>query len=238
MSVVDILEISERSVTAFVGCGGKTSLIELVSGKLRGKVLVSPTTKMFPMRGEGVMLCETTGQCEEHVPQAGVQCFGRLNRATGKLESLPEEVLASLVPAYDVTLLEADGSAGFSCKGWLKSEPVVPAFCTGTVGVVTMDALGKPATEENVFRLKEFLSLCSLKEGDAITAQALEAMVCAPEGMFKNSVGNKYLCVNRVEDEPASSAALAFLLSIKEKYPGFFRKTFYGSVRHDIWQEV
>ena len=239
MTVVDYLDICEGSVIAVVGCGGKTALVELLADKLRDKkVLVSTTTKIFPLKTEGIMLCETMRQCEDHQPQAGIQCLGILNAASGKLEPLPDHVLAEMIPRYDVTFLEADGSRRLPCKGWLSNEPVIPACCTHTVGILTMSALGKAAVETIAHRLPEFLALTGLEKGDPITTQALEAMVCAPVGMFKNSAGKQYLLVNQVEDDTAASAARSFLQTIKAKYPNRFERALFGSIHLDAWEEV
>jgi len=237
--VIDYLDISDGSVAAVVGCGGKTSLIELLADRFRDKkVLISTTTKIFPPKMKDVMLCETLRQCEEHEPRRGIQCMGLLNSASGKLEALPEAFLAALQPRYDIVLLEADGSRGLPCKGWLANEPVVPDYCTHTLGLITMSALGKTAGETTVHRLPEFFVLTGVGEGQVITMQALEAMVCAPTGMFKNGAGQQYVIVNQAEDDAASRVALTFLQSIKEKYPARFKKLLFGSVRHNAWQEV
>jgi probable selenium-dependent hydroxylase accessory protein YqeC len=239
MTVVDYLDISAGSVMAITGCGGKTSLMLLIAEKLRDKkVLVTTTTQMFPVKAHNVMLCETLRQCEEHEPQTGIQCLGLLNKESGKLGPLPGAFLEGQAPRYDVMLLEADGSRGLPCKGWLKNEPVVPHYCTHTVGVVTMNALGRAATETVVHRLPEFLALTGLKEGEAITPQALEAMVCAPAGMYKNSAGRQYLLINQAEGDAAVCAARSFLRIIQEKYPNRFERLLYGSVHQDAWQEV
>jgi len=250
MSVIDSLNISTGSIVAVVGCGGKSSLIELMAEGLRDKkVLISTTTKIFPPKMNDIMvtaiktavtdsLCETLEECEEHEPRMGVQCMGILNRASGKLEALPEAFLAGLLPRYDVVLLEADGSRGIHCKGWLANEPVVPHYCTHTVGLITMNALGKPAGENTVHRLPEFFALTGVGEGRTITMAALEAMVCAPNGMFKNSVGQLYVIVNQVEDDVTAAIAQTFLQAIKEKHPARFEKLLYGSVRHDAWQDL
>ena len=239
MPVTDYLSISTGSVAAVVGCGGKTSLVELMADRLREKkVLISTTTKIYPPKMKDIMLCETLRQCEEHEPQTGIQCMGLLNRASGKLEALPDAFLADLQSRYDIVLLEADGSRGLACKGWLANEPVVPHYCTHTVGLLTMGALGKPAGENTVHRLPEFFALTNVGEGQTITVEALEAMVCAPGGMFKNSAGQRYVLVNQIEDDASAAAALTFLRTIKEKYPARFEKLLFGSVRHDAWQEV
>jgi len=202
------------------------------------KVLISTTTKIYPPKMKDVVLCETLRECEEHEARTGVQCMGLLNSASGKLEALPEAFLAGLQQRYDVVLLEADGSRGLPCKGWRANEPVVPPYCTHTVGIVTMNALGKQAGEKTVHRLPEFFALTGVGEGRTITAAALEAMVCDPNGMFKNSAGQRYVIVNQAEDEETAIAARSFLLAINEKHPARFEKLLFGSVHNDAWQEV
>jgi len=234
-----LLEISSGSAVAVVGCGGKTSLIELIAMLcIDRKVLVSTTTKTFPMISDVATLCDTMESCIEHVPQTGIQCLGKFNERNGKLEALPENILVDLVPHYDIVLMEADGSRWLPCKGWLDSEPVVYYYSTHTVGVVTMNALGRAATSEVVHHLPEFLTLTGLREGDIITEQVLEDMVCLPKGMFKGSVGKEYLLVNKVENENEIRIAEAFLQKIKAKYPGRFNRLIYGSVHRNTWYEV
>lgn len=239
MTANDSFALPNGSVAAVIGCGGKTAFIELMARSLSDKkVLVTPTTKIFPMRKDNVILCETLQQCEQHKPGPGIQCLGLLNATSGKLEALPEHTLSGMIPRYDITLMEADGSRGLPCKGYLANEPVIPRFCTHTIGIVTMNALGKAAAHAVVHRLPEFLALTGLREGEAITAQTLEAMVCAPGGMFKNAAGQQFLLVNQTEDDASAHAALSFLQTIKTKFPQRFAKLLYGSVRHDAWQEV
>ena len=234
-----LLEITAGSVVSVVGCGGKTSLIELISmHNSDKKVLISPTTKTFPMVSDRVMLNDTLENCIKHKPQIGVQCLGIYNSKNKKLEALPGDILADMVPDYDIVLIEADGSRWLPCKGWRDNEPVIPSYSTLTVGVVTMSALGKAATAETVHHLPEFLALTGLKEGEIITNQVLEDMVCLPGGMFKDSAGHQYLLVNRVEDESTIKETKLFLKRIKEKYPNRFKRLIYGSVHSNEWHEV
>ncbi|MDR2568811.1 MAG: putative selenium-dependent hydroxylase accessory protein YqeC [Oscillospiraceae bacterium] len=237
--ITSILEIKNGSVVSFVGCGGKTSLIELIALQNRDlKVLVSPTAKMFPIFTDGVIVCDTIKSSALHVPQIGIQVLGQLNIESGKLEALPVQVLSDMVPFYDIMLLEADGSRCLPCKGWRDNEPVVHSFCTHTVGVVTMSALGKAARGDIAHNLSEFLSLTGLCEGDKITEQALVDMVCLENGMFKNSVGQRFLLVNKVEDEETELAAASFLKAVKMKYPSRFKRIIYGSVLQNDFHEM
>ena len=62
-----LLEISSGCAVAVVGCGGKTSLIELIAMlSIDKKVLVSTTTKTFPMISDKVTLCDTLESCIRH----------------------------------------------------------------------------------------------------------------------------------------------------------------------------
>ena len=219
--IPETLGLSGGSIAAVVGCGGKTSLIGLMAKSFRNKkVLVSPTTKMFPMNADGF------------------DCLGIFHEDSGKLGALPARELKDLIPRYDITLLEADGSKGFFAKGWRENEPVVPHYCTHTIGVVTLKALGLAATSGVVHCLPEFLALTGLREGETISAEALSEMVGSPLGMFKNSAGRRFLIVNQIEDDDAARAAQAFLMMIKARYPGRFERHIYGSIHYNTWLEV
>jgi probable selenium-dependent hydroxylase accessory protein YqeC len=232
----DCLDLSKGSVAAVVGCGGKTALIKAVAKELTANsVLISTTSKIFPPEKNWCSLCLTLAACKKHKPHSGIQCMGILNAQTGKLEALPENVLAKIVPAYDVVLLEADGSKGLDCKGWLASEPVVPPYCTHTIGVVTIKPVAKIASETIVHRLNTFLALTELQAGEKITMQALQNMVCKDEGMFKHSAGKKYLVLNQIEDDDARKMARTFFAGIKKQTHNFFYKLIYGSAHLNKW---
>ena len=227
------------NILAFVGCGGKTTFINSLAHEYKHlKVLVTPTTKIMPMNEEGVLLRKTLQECVNHIPVTGIQCLGILNRTTGKLEALPGELLEEIHMQYDLILLEADGSRGLPCKGWLPGEPVIPKFVTHSVGIVTMSAIGMPADEEHVLRLPEFLALTGLDAGNAITPEALLTMVCAPGGMFKNSIGKMHLFINRAEDEKTAQLSEAWLNAVYNKYPKRFATLAYGSAQTNKWRKV
>lgn len=239
----------EPAIVAVVGCDGKTTFIESLARECCDKkVLVTPTTKIFPMAGHSVagshsmagghsvVLRSTLAECEAHSPVSGIQCLGIKNAATGKLEALPPQLLAEIVPQYDVVLLEADGSRGLPCKGWRANEPVVPVFCTHTVGILTLNALGKPADERYVLNLAEFCALTGLQRGEAIHLHALERMLCAERGMFRNAAGRQCLLLNQAEDENAAPAA-AWARDLRRKMPQRFFRLAYGSAGKNDWTE-
>jgi probable selenium-dependent hydroxylase accessory protein YqeC len=221
MQIQKALNLAPPAVLAIIGCGGKTSLIKLLAASWPDKkILISPTTKMSPL----------------HIQN--VDCRGVYNEKTGKLESLSPEKLAELIPNYDISLLEADGSRGLPCKGWLETEPVIPEYSTHTIAVVPITVLGKSATAEYVHNLPLFLELTGLKEGQPITEKALQNMILSPGGMFKNSAGKRVLLINQAEEKSAKKSAEQLCRQIKQNHPKFFCKLIYGSVFNDVWVEV
>jgi len=224
-------------IAAVIGCGGKTTFIKSLAHEFRHKkVLITPSTKIFPMNDEDIVLCATLPECLSHIPANGIQCLGILNKQTGKLQALPMMVLEEMVTHYDLVLLEADGSNGLPCKGWLPDEPVIPPFCTHSIGIVTLQALGKPADGDSVLRLPEFLQLTGLRHGEVITFQTMIDMVCAANGMFHNSTGRQWLLVNQAEDDP--DAAQEWLKLIEQAHPGRFACLAYGSARLNSWSMI
>ncbi len=233
-SLTGLAKLESGGIAAFVGCGGKTSIINLLATEnAQKKVLISPTTKIRPPKG--VPLCDTVEKCAAHAPRAGVQTMGISNEETGKLEALPMGKLESIVRDYDLALLEADGSFSLPCKGWREYEPVVPAFCTHTVGVAAIGAVGRIVCADTVFRLPVFLKLTGAKEGDRITIKMLAEMICASGGMLKNAVGRRIFIANQVESEEAKTNARALLGYIQQKWKGLFDGMIYGSARNNAW---
>lgn len=226
------------AAVAVVGCGGKTTFIESLACELRHKkVLITPTTKILPMESPGVVLCKTLQECRIHTAVQGIQCLGILG-SNKKLRALPSELLAKTMEQYDLILLEADGSRGLPCKGWLPAEPVVPEFSTHTVGIVTLKALNEAATEHNVLRLPEFSALTGTKPGHRITLETLCTMLCAPGGMFKNSAGKRYVFINQIESSSDASLAQELAKRIQKQCPNYFSGFAWGSAKTNLWKEV
>lgn len=230
--LVRALALGPGARVAVSGCGGKTSLVGLLAQQnAASRVLVSPTTKIRPM--PHALLLPSAAAALAHTPKPGIQCAGEYHPETQKLHSLPPEVLAQIHPRYHLVLMEADGSRGLPCKGWLPYEPVVPSFATHTIGIITLGALGLPATETSVLRLPQFLALTGLARGAPITLEALAKMACAPEGMFRQRSGEVILFLNQVEDAQALQHARHFTVIIQSLYPGIVHRFVIGSVHQN-----
>jgi len=181
------LLLPHERIVAFVGAGGKTSLIYALARQLSGwgcRVLVTTTTKMMPPSRNFMLL---PGERVPHYKHLTVG--SALDPETGKLLGVGPDEIPGLRERFraDFVLVEADGAAGRPIKAPEAHEPVIPACADLVVGLIGLDALGKPADAATVHRLETFLRVTGMNEGDSIGEQALKALAAHPDGLFKGA---------------------------------------------------
>lgn len=183
----ELLEGGKR-LAAFVGAGGKTSLIYALGSQLADqgqRVVITTTTRMLaPARDllllrPGVVI----------PPYRLITVGSAVETDKGKLVGFAPwdigELLARLEP--DVILVEADGAAGRSVKAPAGHEPVIPELADLVVGVMGLDALGRAVDGDTVFRLERFCAVTGLRPGEIIGPAAFTALAGHPEGLFKGA---------------------------------------------------
>ncbi len=175
------------------GAGGKTALLYALAEKAAAE-------------GKNVIVSTTT-----HILQPEENCAGSLQEVRklwrsgrfavvgtpceeGKLKMLPEEELAFWDQEADLLLLEADGAKGYPLKVPAAHEPVIPAQCVMLIGVMGMDALGKPL-KDACFRLEEAKALLNCGEDHPVTQEDLVSIALSPAGLAKGSEGREYCIV-------------------------------------------
>jgi probable selenium-dependent hydroxylase accessory protein YqeC len=217
-------------VVTVIGSGGKTSLIHLIAAKtaLQGKkVLITTTTKIFPVEG-----AVTEGKLPGNAGllyrlKTGVMVAGRFNEELGKLEPPGEEGLAEILEVYDLVLIEGDGSRMLPLKGWAEHEPVVPANTVCTVGVLPLWPLGNPVSEKIVHRMSLFSALTGAAEGDILTPEHLLRVICGGgKSLFSAAMGRKILFLSHIEDEAGIEKAGELVALL----PAEFRAGLYGII--------
>ena len=170
----DVLEIG-KGVTAVVGSGGKTSLIEQLAQELqsRGTVLICTTTKMWRPEADAV-LCRTKEETIAALKSGKITYVGEVNEQN-KL----------IPPAFDgwwlladFVLVEADGSAGLPLKAHAEWEPVLPPACGKVICVVGASGIGKPI-ETVAHRPERFAALCGKKVTDTVEEADIAAVLSA-----------------------------------------------------------
>jgi len=140
------LGVGDRALVAFVGAGGKSTLLLSLGHELRTagrRVVLSTTTKMG------------ADQIPEWAVPVGDTARVRSTLAAGKTPFLVGAIsptkIAGVKPemideisTWDVeyVLVEADGARGRRIKTPAPHEPVIPDSVTRVVVVVSMDAIG------------------------------------------------------------------------------------------------
>lgn len=170
MNFAETFAVEKGDVICIAGAGGKTSLILHLAGELTDagyKVLVSTTTRL----------------AADEVSDR----FDFLVRPDGEKALAPDiGELRNRVKDYDITLIEADGSARKPLKGWREDEPVIPDFATVTIGVLDISTLG---SKPDAHRPELFYRLV----GDAkrVELSTLAHIANSPEGLFRHSSHTK-----------------------------------------------
>lgn len=229
--ILQDLDIVKGDVVTIVGTGGKTTLLfhlaELLSKTLR--VLVTTTTKiMVPDEGSYDVFYPSMDALKEHLPQVqslttGIIVAGSDVRPPGKLIGLKADDILSLLPYFDVVIIEGDGSRGKKLKAWASHEPVVPSMTTKTIGVLPITALGLPLTEENIHNLELFPLLTGLEPpnpatlvaeealaGQSATMAVLKEVVLSDLGLFKDSHGERILLINQADTAELEALGRSF----------------------------
>ena len=203
------LGLSPREHLAIVGGGGKTSLLNALAEELKGRgerVLTSTTTKIWQkeaLRAPCVILTRSdvhwADKLVEGVKKHGHVFLGRCFHESGKVEGIDPELADELFREQkaDYLVVEADGSSGRPVKVHDLHEPVVPGSATGVIAVMGLEALGRRASQEIVFRWDLFLKLSQMDPGEPLTAQVLAGLFSESGGLFKGT--------------PAAARRIAFL---------------------------
>jgi len=105
----------------------------------------------------------------------------------GKVEGITGDAIKACLDRVDLVLIEADGAAGRSVKAPESWEPVIVDFADLVIPVVGLDCMGRPATEDRVFRLERFLSVTGLGKGEVITPGAVARLLSSPDGGLRGA---------------------------------------------------
>ena len=107
----------------------------------------------------------------------------------GKLSGIFPEWIDTLSEQFPDTffLVEADGSAGRSIKGYQPYEPVIPSRTAVLVPVIGLDALGQPINAEQVHRSELFCQISGSMADRPISSVAVANALFHADGYLHNA---------------------------------------------------
>jgi probable selenium-dependent hydroxylase accessory protein YqeC len=175
---------------AFVGAGGKTSLIEYLAADLvrKGKtVAITTTTKIFAREPYHLLGNEGT------LPRR-VTPLVRIGKTLedGKLTAVDHEDIQHLGALYDTVLIEADGAKGKPLKFPAPYEPVIPPLAEKVYVVGGLDALSR-RVRDVVFRWESFHATTGV-DGDTVVTPDVFLDFFSESILFKG-IGSKQCTV-------------------------------------------
>lgn len=199
-----------RGITAFVGGGGKTTLMLRLAKELSnagGRVIVTTTTHIFPADGMDTLTNAREADVRAALRKDNVVCLGTPSKQ-GKLAApeLPIHVLAALA---DYVLVEADGARKLPLKAPAAHEPVIPEETGLVIAVAGLDGVGK-ILEETAFRPELFAALTGGKTCDAVSEGDVALVLSHPNGLRKQVTNGMRFCVllNKADDANRQASAL------------------------------
>ncbi|MCB8927692.1 MAG: putative selenium-dependent hydroxylase accessory protein YqeC [Ardenticatenaceae bacterium] len=185
----------QKELIAFVGGGGKTSLLFALGAALPGRRLLTTTTRIFAAQmdraQELIFATENTEENEKNIRAA----LDRANiclvvgevagdKAVGVSPELPGRWMAW--SDVDFVLVEADGSRMRPIKAPAEHEPVIPPETTLVVPVVGIDALNgrfsqvthRPEIAAELLNWSVF--------SDQLSASDVAQLIAHPQGGLKD----------------------------------------------------
>ena len=131
-------------VTAIIGGGGKTTLMEQLARELsqKARVIVCTTTHIYPEKTMPCLVSPTQAEIAAALGQSPCICVGALSE-NGKFGP-PELPAGTLARLADYVIVEADGAKRLPLKAHAAHEPVIPPEAGQTILVVGASGFGRP----------------------------------------------------------------------------------------------
>jgi probable selenium-dependent hydroxylase accessory protein YqeC len=204
------LRLKKGGVISLVGAGGKTALMFRLARELSREgaaVLTTTTTKIYmPTRKQSsvVIVAESLNAVlnqartrlkhHRHI-SAGSRILHFKNKLKGFLPEVIDDIWQSGI--FRWIIVEADGAAGRPVKAPATHEPVFPKCTRWVIGIVGLQAVGKPLSARWAFRPQLVSQITGLAEGAILTESAIGDLLMDQNGILK--------------DAPTGAIRLAFL---------------------------
>ena len=146
MNLSEALQI-RPGVTAIIGGGGKTTLMERLAHELSGKarVIVCTTTHIYPEKTMPCLVSPAQAEIAAALEKSPCICVGAWSE-NGKFGP-PELPVGTLARRADYVIVEADGAKRLPLKAHAAHEPVIPPEANQTILVVGASGFGRPMCE-------------------------------------------------------------------------------------------
>ncbi|ARS91727.1 selenium cofactor biosynthesis protein YqeC [Natrarchaeobaculum aegyptiacum] len=206
-ALADALEAGP-GMTCVVGAGGKKTTLYTLADRLERAILTA--TVRIPIFDEQVANVAVTDEPLVVAREAGatgewplglVAARDRSDRYEGYDRDVVDR-LASEGPDVPV-LVKADGARTRLLKAPAEHEPRIPEGADTVVPIASVQAVGKPLTDEYVHRPERVAALTGLEVGDEIGSRDIATVLTASDGGLKDvpPAATVVALLNMVDDD-------------------------------------
>ncbi|HHW29823.1 MAG TPA: putative selenium-dependent hydroxylase accessory protein YqeC [Syntrophomonadaceae bacterium] len=189
MELYEALQLTDKGMVAFVGGGGKSSLMLKLATECAQRdkrVLVTTSTKMFISQLEscGCLIIEQQidrllQEMERVLTECNIIAAASTvievnNKAVGFTAETLDKILKTGL--FDFILVEADGARRLPLKAPRDGEPVLPSMATHVLAVTGIDVLNCPLTENHVMCCDLVAELAGQQLGTPVTAETIRSI--------------------------------------------------------------
>ncbi|EJP20022.1 putative selenium-dependent hydroxylase accessory protein YqeC [Peptostreptococcaceae bacterium AS15] len=124
-----------------------------------------------------------------------------ISEVNRKFMHVKDEEILIFSHFFDYIILESDGARKKRLKLPKDHEPVISKLTTMTIAVIDIKMAGQQISEENTYNLEDFKALLNKDVGDVLRLEDILSMISLKGGVFKDALGKKVLCINKVESK-------------------------------------
>jgi probable selenium-dependent hydroxylase accessory protein YqeC len=237
-----LFNINRGDIISIVGSGGKTSLLFTIAKELKSNynVLVTTSTKIFrPSDNDyDYLYTDVKSYVKRNFLTNSLTVISKdVIEEANKLIGIDDSDLDNIYKDFDVILIEADGSRRLPLKGWKSYEPSILNKTSKTIGIIPIDVLDKKVNKDLVYGFEEFNKLTD--NADHVNFEVIGKICSNKSGLFKNSSGELYLYLNKVDTKEDEVKAKELSDYLEKKIIGhpFKFKICFGSIKRGIFYE-
>ncbi|MDO9085843.1 MAG: selenium cofactor biosynthesis protein YqeC [Anaerolineaceae bacterium] len=195
MKISSLNIFSNKDQIAWVGAGGKTSLIFSIARELFSqKCVITTSTKMaleeITKSDQAIKVSSFKELYFESLSGVCLLYKDLADDDKSKITGLDAQHLETLSQSMKINeiplLIEADGSKRKSLKFPGIHEPNIPEFVNKVCVVAGLSVIGKPLSDQDFHRPNEIAQALGISLGDIFTADHLFKILTNPEGGLKN----------------------------------------------------
>jgi len=218
----EALDLGEKALVAFVGAGGKTSLMSRLAFELfedRNKLAVTTTTHLA--LGEVRDFWNASKLAEKDKGAIGeilrravmvsrVPFFYSGADTPERLKGISTDAAEELYGKVDFLLVEADGGRQASFKIPRPHEPVLPPSTTHLCIVMGAEIFEQPAGRDLIFNLDDINRIMTIKEGEICPPRLLKKLLFRDDGYLKHATPERktFLLINKVDSAERVEAVI------------------------------